>query len=164
LFVRARPLLAAIGQYVVHLGPAAAGQAAKIVNNMICAVCLATTCEGITLAGRLGLDAAALYEVFTRSSADNWILRRWYPVPGVVPTAPSSNDYAPGFTTSLMVKDLGLALAAGEGAGVPLAAASAAHRLFVKASAEGAENLDCTSLILSIEKAVADVARSEVAR
>jgi 3-hydroxyisobutyrate dehydrogenase len=158
LFVRARPLLEHMGHYVVHLGPAAAGQAAKIVNNMIFGVCLATTCEGITLARRLGLDAAALYEVVTRSSGDNWVLRTWYPAPGVVPSAPSSNHYAPGFTTSLLVKDLGLALAAGEAAGVPLAAASAAHRLFARAAADGAERLDCTSLILSIEKTVADAA------
>jgi 3-hydroxyisobutyrate dehydrogenase len=32
------------------------------------------------------------------------------PVPGPVPTSPANHDFAPGFATALMNKDLGLAM------------------------------------------------------
>ena len=38
-------------------------------------------------------------------------MRTRFPVAGVVPESPASNDWAPGFMTDLMAKDLGLALA-----------------------------------------------------
>jgi 3-hydroxyisobutyrate dehydrogenase len=146
----ATEVLHGIGTYVVHLGAGGAGQAAKIVNNMILGICLAATCEGVTLAERLGLDPKALYEIVTRSSGDNWALRTWYPVPDVVETAPSSRGFAPGFTTALLTKDLGLALDAGEATDSPLATAATAHRLFTEHMERGAAQLDCTSLVLTV--------------
>jgi 3-hydroxyisobutyrate dehydrogenase len=146
----ATDVLHAMGTYVVHVGSDGAGQAAKIVNNMVFGICLAATCEGVALAERLGLDTKVLYEIVTRSSGDNWALRTWYPVPGVVDTAPSNGGFAPGFTTTLLVKDLGLALGEGEATGSPLATAATAYRLFSEHMAHGGARLDCTSLVQAL--------------
>jgi 3-hydroxyisobutyrate dehydrogenase len=152
LFDRLMPLLDPMGGHIVRLGPTGSGLAAKIVNNMVTGICLAATCEGLTLAERLELDPAALFDVMTQSTGDNWVLRNWYPVADVLPQAPAAHNFAAGFKTSLLVKDLGLALAAGEDTGAPLATATTAHKLFDDHAANGSADLDCSSLILSLDK------------
>ena len=152
---RVGPLLDVMAGYTVHVGDSGAGQAAKIVNNMILGICLAATCEGVVLAQRLGVDPKVLYDITTRSSGDNWALRTWYPAPDVVPTAPSSRGFTPGFTTHLMVKDLTLAVAAGDMTSTPLKAAEAALKLFSDNAAAGAGSQDCSALVLAIAERAA---------
>jgi 3-hydroxyisobutyrate dehydrogenase len=144
------PLLEPMAGYTVHVGEIGAGQAAKIVNNMIFGVCLAATCEGVVLAQRLGVDPKVLYDITTRSSGDNWALRTWYPAPDVVPTAPSTRGFTPGFTTNLLIKDLTLAVSAGTTTSTPLKAAETALKLFTDNAAAGAGLQDCTALVLAI--------------
>ncbi len=127
-FARARPILAAMGRNIVHAGAAGAGQAAKICNNMILGVSMLAVCEAFVLADRLGLAREKLFEVSSTASGQCWSLTSYCPVPGPVPGAPSNRDYAPGFATALMLKDLRLAqmAAVDAGAKTPLGAAAAA--------------------------------------
>ena len=60
-----------------------------------------------------------------------------HPVPGIVPRAASSRDYAPGFTVDLMCKDLGLAVNAARELRVPVAVSSAAQQVLRMASSQG---------------------------
>lgn len=159
VFAVVEPVLQIMGEYVVHMGGPGSGQATKIVNNMILGVCLAGTCEGVDLAERLGLDTRALFEVVRRSSGDNWALRTWYPVPGVVDSAPANRDFAPGFTTRLLTKDLKLALGAGAAAGSTLETAKTAYRLFEEHGAEN-NHRDCSSLVEKLRTAAAPDAQS----
>ncbi|GAA4641071.1 NAD(P)-dependent oxidoreductase [Gordonia humi] len=149
-FEVARPVLEGYGGHVGLIGGAGSGQAVKIVNNMIVGACLAATCEGVVLAERLGLDTSALFDMVSRSSGDNWALRNWYPIPGVVETAASNRDFAPGFTTALLVKDLNLAVSAGQATGTPLQTGQTVLRQFTEHKEAGNALLDCSSLITSI--------------
>ena len=108
----ARPFLSAIGSRIFHLGSTGCGQSAKTVNNMMLAMNIASVCEAAMLAERLGLDHQTLLEVLEVSTSDSWVLRNFDPVAGVVDKAPANDDFAPGFTTHLMRKDVGLALEA----------------------------------------------------
>ncbi|WP_367113086.1 3-hydroxyisobutyrate dehydrogenase [uncultured Tessaracoccus sp.] len=117
---RVRPMIEPMAGKIFHLGDAGKGQAAKAVNNMMLGISVAAMSEGAALAQRLGLDAAAFHSLLTVSSGDSWAVRKWYPIPGIVETAASNRDFEPGFSVDLLAKDMGLALAAGEGAGVPL--------------------------------------------
>lgn len=149
-----RPVLEAMGANVLHVGGAGAGQTSKLVNNMILGINLAAACEGVALAERLGLDPQVLFDVVTRSSGDSWAIRTWYPSPGVVESAASNRDWVPGFSTSLLVKDLGLALRAGAAVGGSLQTATLVHQLFsAHAAADGAA-LDCSSLITTMRDGV----------
>eukprot|EP00624_Nannochloropsis_granulata_P002437 evm.model.NODE_2219_length_28325_cov_37.384148.11 len=47
--------------------------------------------------------------VLNSSSGRSWVTELYNPCPGVIPSAPSSNDYQGGFASRLMQKDLGIA-------------------------------------------------------
>jgi 3-hydroxyisobutyrate dehydrogenase len=141
-FALAEPYLSAMGQAVVHAGGAGAGQAAKICNNMILGATMLATCEAFALADRLGLDAAAFFDIASRSSGQSWSMTRYCPVPGVGPDTPADHDYQGGFAAALMLKDLRLAAdaAAATGAATPLGArAREIYEAFV-ATGQGARD------------------------
>lgn len=146
-FGQAAALVEPMAGKVVHTGGPGTGQAAKVVNNMIFGICLAATCEGLLLGERLGLDAEVFYNIAVSSSGDNFPLRQWYPAPGVIESAPSSHGYAPGFTSSLLLKDLSLALQAGDSTGTALDTAHTVHALYSRMVEGGAGNYDCTALL-----------------
>ena len=133
-FARAQPVLAAMGRTIVHTGPAGNGQAAKICNNMILGVSMIAVCEAFSLAERLGLSAQTLFDIAAKSSGQCWALTSYCPVPGPVPSSPANRGYAPGFTATMMLKDLRLAqqAAGAVAAPAPLGAAAAnLYQLFV---------------------------------
>ncbi|KPM36048.1 hypothetical protein AK830_g10529 [Neonectria ditissima] len=68
------------------------------------------TAETFNIAVRSGMDQRVLRDVLSSSTAQSCISDKWNPVPGVVLTAPSSNQYTPGFKIQLMAKDLELAM------------------------------------------------------
>jgi 3-hydroxyisobutyrate dehydrogenase len=124
---KAEPILRSMGKRIVRCGEAGAGQAAKICNNMILGVSMAGVCEAFVLAEQLGLSHQALFEVASTSSGQCWALTTNCPVPGPVPNSPANNDYKPGFSAALMLKDLKLAQEASlsSGASTPLGAQAA---------------------------------------
>ncbi|MGO2037109.1 MAG: 3-hydroxyisobutyrate dehydrogenase [Brevibacterium sp.] len=136
---------------IFHAGGEAAGQAAKIVNNMMLSISLQGVVEGAVLAERLGLDATTIYDIAKVSSGDSWPLRTWYPVPGVTETSAANNAFKPGFATALMHKDVGLALAGAETAGIDLPAAKLVHEQLQKLVDAGLEGLDTSALIKNID-------------
>jgi 3-hydroxyisobutyrate dehydrogenase len=127
-FVRAKPLLEAMGRTIVHAGESGTGQAAKICNNMVLGISMIAVAEAFLLAEKLGLEAQKLFDISSKSSGQCWSMTSYCPVPGLVPTAPSNRDFAPGFTAAMMSKDLKLAqdCARGSGASTPLGAEAAA--------------------------------------
>ena len=109
-FEKAKLILRDVGKNIFHAGPAGAGQVAKACNNMLLAIHMIGTSEALEMGARNGLDPAVLSEIMLASSGRNWSLEVYNPYPGVMDTAPASNDYKPGFMVDLMVKDLGLAM------------------------------------------------------
>ena len=103
------PLFDIMGGRVIHCGDTGAGQAAKICNNMILGATMIATCESFALADQLGLDRQRLFDVVSTSSGSSWSMNTYCPVPDVGPQSPADNDYLPGFSTAMMVKDLELA-------------------------------------------------------
>lgn len=114
-FAKAQPILEKMGKKVVLAGGAGAGQAAKICNNMLLAISMIGTCEAFALGEKLGLDPQKLFDIASTSSGQCWSLTTYCPVPGPVPTSPANREYAGGFATALMLKDLKLAQSAAQG-------------------------------------------------
>jgi 3-hydroxyisobutyrate dehydrogenase len=132
---------------IFHTGGPGMGQAFKVVNNLIMAVCVAVSSEGLLLAERLGVDAKLFHDVAVVSSADNFALRDWCPAPGVVERAPSSHDYAAGFRAKLILKDLGLALDSGVSTNTNLVIARTVHALYSQMVNMGGGDYDCTAML-----------------
>ena len=150
-FARAEPMLAAMGKAVIHAGAAGNGQAAKICNNMMLGIQMISVCEAMALARRLGLATERLFEISRVSSGQCWSLTSYCPVPGPVPTSPANNDYRPGFTAAMMLKDLRLAQAAAQGVGASTPLGAEAYQLYSLFAAAGNEGLDFSAIIKMIE-------------
>jgi len=118
-FEQARPILAAMGRNIFHAGGPGAGQAVKICNNMMLAINMVGVAEGFLLGQKLGLDWEKLHAITSTATSQSWALSAYCPAPGVVATAPSSRDYAPGFMAALMLKDVKLSQAAADATGSP---------------------------------------------
>ena len=107
-FTKAQDLFDIMGQKAVHCGGSGNGQSAKICNNMILGATMIATCEAFALADKLGLDRQAMFDVVSTSSGYSWSMNAYCPAPGIGPQTPSDNDYIPGFSSDLMLKDLSL--------------------------------------------------------
>ena len=154
-FARAEPILQAMGKRIVRCGEAGAGQAAKVCNNMILGISMIAVSEAFVLAERLGLSHQALFDVASTASGQCWSLTSYCPVPGPVPASPANRDYAPGFATALMLKDLTLAqeAAAASGASTPLGAhAAAIYARFAEHSAA----LDFSAIVRAVRDGQAE--------
>ena len=145
-YALARPILAAMGRNVAHVGGPGHGQATKICNNMMAGIAIIAASEVFCLGEALGLDPKKLYDVLSTSTGQTRMMDQMNPVPGIVETAPSNREYAPGFKAALMAKDLGLAqsAAADTGTSTPLGADAAA--LFRILCRNGAGELDCSAI------------------
>ena len=100
---RARPILAAMGKTITHVGPSGAGQAVKAVNQVILAGTYIGVAEGIVLALRAGLDVAQVVEALGGGAAQSWVLANRS-------ERMRTNEYPLGFKVALHRKDLGIAL------------------------------------------------------
>ena len=74
VFDRCRPAFSTFSDAIHYLGPVGAGQAGKLVNNLILWACISANEEGFTLAEKLGVEAGPLRDALLQSSASNWAL------------------------------------------------------------------------------------------
>ena len=147
-FEEARPVLSAMGANIIHVGPVGSGEVAKLCNNLIAGVAAVAVSEAFRIAEGFGVDAKVLTDVISKSSGHTWVMEHMHPVPGLVTKAPSSRDYAPGFTTDLMAKDLGLAVNAARELRVPVVVAPAAQQMLRLASSHGLGRKDFSSVYM----------------
>ena len=142
----ARPALAAMGANVIHVGAVGSGEVAKLCNNLIAGVAAVAVSEAFRIAEGFGVDAKVLTDVISKSSGNTWVMEHMHPVPGLVARSASSQDYAPGFMTDLMAKDLGLAVNAARELRVPVVVAPAAQQVLRLASSHGLGRKDFTAI------------------
>ncbi|GAA3290766.1 3-hydroxyisobutyrate dehydrogenase [Arthrobacter citreus] len=145
---------------VIPTGGATTGQAAKICNNLMLFINLAGAAEGAVLADRLGLDKQVFWNIASVSSGDSWALRTWYPIPGVVASAASNNDFAPTFTAELANKDINLAIAAARDTGTPLEIGEHVQQLFQRLVDAGLSSRDCSMIVQLVDGTLAAETRT----
>jgi 3-hydroxyisobutyrate dehydrogenase len=146
-FARAEPILSAMGKAVIHAGGSGAGQAAKICNNMLLGASMIATCETFAMAEKLGLDLQTFYDISSKASGQNWSMTSYCPVPGVGPTSPADNDYQGGFATTLMLKDLKLAMDAAQSVNADVPMGMKAAELYEAFDRAGEGAVDFSAII-----------------
>ena len=150
-YKKASPYLDIMGGKQVHCGEGGAGQAAKICNNMLLATTMIGVGEAFSLGKKLGLESQALFDVMSTSSGYCWSINNYCPVPGIGPESPADNDYKPGFASSLMIKDAGLAQEAAQSVGQDTPLGQHALELYRAFAAETESDLDFSGIITWLE-------------
>ncbi len=114
---RVRPLFAAMGTTVDHLGPLGAGQLAKACNQLVVAATLTALAEALVLARKGGLDPRRVFALLAGGLAGSRVLE-------LKGEKLLRHDFRPGGAAAFQHKDLGFALAAArdEGVALPLTA------------------------------------------
>jgi len=151
-FEKAKPILQCMGKNIVHCGGAGNGQVAKICNNMMLAIEMIATAEGMALAAKLGMDPKVFAGIANTSSGRCWSSDTYNPYPGVLENVPSSRGYSGGFGSDLMLKDLTLVTEAAKAARQPVMLGAAAQQLYQMHSAMGNGGLDFSSIIKLYKK------------
>ena len=132
------PLLSTIlqlmGKPPIPCGGPALGLAAKLSNNYLSGIIAIAASEAMDMGMRSGLDPRVLARVFAAGTAQNAIVDRFCPVPGVLEEAPSSKGYSGGFRIELMRKDFGLAVEMAERVGSRLVLGEAGLETYTAAS------------------------------
>lgn len=149
-FARAEPILAAMGKAVIHAGENGAGQAAKICNNMLLGATMAATAEAFLLAEKLALDAQKFFDISSVSSGQSWSMTSYCPIAGVGPQTPADHDFAGGFATMLMLKDMKLAMAAAADTSAQTPMGARATELYQALADAGKGGLDFSAIITSL--------------
>src|SRR5262245_783170 len=147
LFAAMRPILDAMGANVIHVGPLGSGEVAKICNNLIAGVAMIAVAEAFTIGIRAGVDPRILHQVISKSSGSCWAIEHNCPVAGLVPKAAANQNFAAGFMTDLMAKDLSLARTAARDLGATCFTGALAHELYTLASRHGLGRHDFSSVI-----------------
>ena len=152
-FEAAKPVLQAMGKNIVHCGGSGNGQVAKICNNLMLAIEMIATSEGMTLAAKLGMDPKVFAAIVNTSSGRCWSSDTYNPFPGVLENVPSSRGYSGGFGADLMLKDLTLVTEAAKAARHPVMLGALAQQIYQKHSNDGNGAKDFSSVILQYMKA-----------
>jgi 3-hydroxyisobutyrate dehydrogenase len=147
-----KPVLQAMGKNIVHCGGSGNGQVAKICNNMMLAIEMIATSEGMTLAAKLGMDPKLFASIVNTSSGRCWSSDTYNPYPGVLDNTPASRAYAGGFGSDLMLKDVTLATDAAKSARHPVILGALAQQIYQKHSVDGNGAKDFSSVILQYMK------------
>jgi 4-hydroxybutyrate dehydrogenase / sulfolactaldehyde 3-reductase len=141
---RARPILEAMGNKIIHCGPQGSGISMKIVNNFLAMATCQLSAEALTLGSKLGLSAATMYDVITNSLASNDHLKTYWP------TKVLKGDVEPGFAVDLAYKDLSIGVSAAAQAGVPVPTGAAARDCLAEArTGHGLGGKDITAVLLA---------------
>jgi len=151
-FEAAKPVLQCMGKNIVHCGASGNGQVAKICNNMMLAIEMIGTAEGMTLAAKLGMDPKVFASIVNTSSGRCWSSDTYNPYPGVLENVPASRDYSGGFGVDLMLKDLTLVTDAAKSAAQPVLLGALAQQIYQKHTVDGHGGKDFSSVILQYMK------------
>ena len=151
-FDAAKPILQNMGKNIVHCGGAGNGQVAKICNNLMLAIEMIATSEGMSLAVKLGMDPKIFAGIVNTSSGRCWSSDTYNPYPGVLENVPAARGYSGGFGADLMLKDLTLVTDAAKFARHPVVLGAAAQQLYQMHSANGNGGLDFSSIIKLYKK------------
>jgi 3-hydroxyisobutyrate dehydrogenase-like beta-hydroxyacid dehydrogenase len=147
VFERLRPSLACMGTEITHCGPLGAGQAVKLMNNMVVAQTVVALAEALAVARASGVvDPGVLFETLTKGSADSFVLRNH----GMKSLLPDRHPTEGAFPTSYILKDLSYALALAESAGLTLEQAATTRRLMERAAEAGYRDNYYTAVVRTI--------------
>jgi 3-hydroxyisobutyrate dehydrogenase len=140
VFERARPLWDALSARATLMGPNGAGQATKMINQVLVSGGLGVLAEACALAERVGIDAAKIPQALAGGRADSKQLQEMFP-------KMAASEFSITGRASLLLKDLELVHDLARGVGAPMPITAAVTELLRKQVADGYGDRDNTELI-----------------
>jgi 3-hydroxyisobutyrate dehydrogenase len=144
---RVRPLLAAMGKAVFHVGGLGAGHAMKCLNNLITSVNLLALSEGLAMGKRYGLDPEAMVDVLNVSTGMSWVAQTH------IKQRVISRRFDDPFKLALMVKDIGIAMELARVTGTPAPLSACTQELWRRAAEAAEPNASVSELVRWVERA-----------
>jgi 2-hydroxy-3-oxopropionate reductase len=144
-FERARPLFEVMGETVVYVGGAGAGQVVKACNQIVVALVIEAVAEALVLGSKAGVVPDRVVEVLSGGLAANKVLE-------VKGEKFSSHEFTPGGKVEYHRKDLAIVLAAGREYGVTLPVTALVEQMFGVLEAKGRGGWDHSALLTLIEE------------
>jgi 3-hydroxyisobutyrate dehydrogenase len=135
-----KPVALAFARAVTRVGPAGAGQLAKMVNQIAIAGLLQGLSEAIAFGQRAGLDMKQVLDVIGKGAAQSWQLDNRGPTM-------IDDQFDFGFAVDWMRKDLGLCLQEARRNGARLPVAALVDQFYADLQAQGGGRRDTSSLI-----------------
>ena len=146
------PLFKIMGNKSILCGDVGSGQAIKMCNNLLLAITMSGLGEAIKLANCQSLDMSKFYEVLSTSTGSCWALNNYSPIKGIGPLSPADNNFKPGFSSELMLKDLTLALTAAEKANLKLNLGIKVRDNYKKSVENNEGSLDFSNIINQLDR------------
>lgn len=144
---RARRYVAPYAGKVEHVGPVGAGHALKAINNALLALNIVAAGEGLAALVKLGVPAKRAVDVINASSGRSNVTEN------LIPERVLTGAWLRTFSAALLDKDLGVALAVLEDAGVSSELYPAVKRFYAEARKVLDPGADHVEVIRRIETA-----------
>lgn len=144
-FALAEPVLRDIGPNVFHAGVGEAARIIKLALNLMIAGTTELLAECVALAEGHGIERATLLEIVSTSAVGSPFVK--YKAGPLL-----KDDYSSTFSTTLMHKDIDLALNSGAQAGVPLPVTALVHQLLQACKSTGLGDLDFMALLIRLQR------------
>jgi len=145
VFERVRPLLERVGKSIFHMGPLGTGQVTKLANQIAQLACLQGTAEALLFAREQGADPAKVREALLTGYGASRML-------DVLGKKMVERDFKAGIVAALHHKDIGVALALGQEAGLPLPITAQVMQQLNALMGSGFGEQDTSSLLLVLEQ------------
>lgn len=139
------PILEAMGEKIVHQGPAGSGQHSKLCNQIVIAGTMIGVCEGLLYGYKAGLDLEKMLESVSGGAASCWTLDNL--APRIV-----RRNFDPGFLVEHFIKDMGIALDEAKRMRLVLPGLALVHQLYLSVRAHGHGRVGTHALILALEE------------
>ncbi len=140
VFQQAQPLWDSLASRATLMGPNGAGQATKMINQVLVSTGLAVLAEACGLAERAGIDTAKIPSALTGGRADSRQLQEMFP-------KMVASDFSITGRAALMLKDLELIHDLARDLGAPLPVTAGVTELFRKMVADGLGERDNTEIV-----------------
>ena len=148
---RARPVMEAFGEKIVHCGPVGAGHALKAVNQAMLAVHIWSLGEGLAALARAGVDPAIALDVINASSGRSNSSQNLFPQRVLTRAFPRT------FRLALLDKDVGICARMMREQKVPAPAIQLTAELMSMAHRELGEEADHVEAVKVIERMAGEV-------
>lgn len=136
-----RPMMAHLASRFTRMGDVGAGQATKLVNQIVAGCTLAVVAEAVAFAERTGVDPALLTAALAGGFADSKPFQIFAP-------RMAADMFAPPLgATDTMIKDLDQVAKTGDALGAHLPLVSAARAVMAQSAARGEGGLDIAAIV-----------------